>query len=198
MRIGLDFDNTIVKYDELFCKIAIASKNIPEELAINKNAVRDYLRSIDREEYWTHMQGEAYGLHMDFAKIYPGALQFIKSCMKKGNEIFIISHKTKYPYIGPQYDLHKAAMSWINREINSKEILIKTGDIYFEPTKISKIERIRYLKCDVFLDDLPEILLMKEFPYFVKKILFDPENQYKDTDFQKINSWSNLMSAIEL
>lgn len=198
MRIGLDFDNTIVKYDELFYEIGVTSKVIPENLNINKNAIRNFLRSVNRERDWTQMQGLAYGLHMGDAKIYPGALQFIKRAIKNGDQLFIISHKTKYPYDGPLYDFHKAAMDWINSEINSKEILIPPKDIYFEPTKISKVRRIADLKCDLFIDDLPEILIMKEFPSFVKKILFDPENQndLEGSEIIKINSWSDLMGIV--
>ena len=36
MRIGIDFDNTIVSYDELFYQIAQEKKLIPAELPVNK------------------------------------------------------------------------------------------------------------------------------------------------------------------
>ena len=48
MLIGLDFDNTIVSYDALFYKVAIEQKVVPASLPVNKVAVRDHLRSINK------------------------------------------------------------------------------------------------------------------------------------------------------
>ena len=53
MRIGVDFDNTIVCYDRLFHRLARERGLIPETVPQTKGAVRDYLRSIDREDDWT-------------------------------------------------------------------------------------------------------------------------------------------------
>ena len=53
MRIGIDFDNTIVSYDALFHKVAREAGLVPESVAATKVAVRDYLREIGREDDWT-------------------------------------------------------------------------------------------------------------------------------------------------
>ena len=44
MIIGLDFDNTIVSYDELFHRVALEGGLVPGDLPVRKEAVRDYLR----------------------------------------------------------------------------------------------------------------------------------------------------------
>ena len=49
MVLGLDFDNTIIRYDELFHKIACEKDLIPSDLPTEKNAVRDYLREKNIE-----------------------------------------------------------------------------------------------------------------------------------------------------
>ena len=41
MRIGLDFDNTIVTYDSLFHKVATEQGLVPASLPVSKLAVRD-------------------------------------------------------------------------------------------------------------------------------------------------------------
>ena len=43
-KIGIDFDNTIVSYDDLFHKIATEQKLIPENFPHSKLLIRDYLR----------------------------------------------------------------------------------------------------------------------------------------------------------
>ena len=53
MRIGIDFDNTIVSYDELFHKVAV-EQALVSNMQI-KLAVRDYLRKIDNEPVWTEL-----------------------------------------------------------------------------------------------------------------------------------------------
>ena len=68
MRIGIDFDNTIVCYDDVFHKAASLQGLIPEGLPSSKNSVRDYLRKIGKEENWTRLQGTVYGSRMDLAK----------------------------------------------------------------------------------------------------------------------------------
>jgi len=72
IHLGIDFDNTLVSYDELFWKLARESNLIPESIAVKKEAVRDYLRSIDKEGNWTEMQGTVYGLRIEEAKPFTG------------------------------------------------------------------------------------------------------------------------------
>ena len=94
MKIGLDFDNTIVNYDQVFYTVAIEWDAIPRETAANKLAVRDFLRKSGKEELWTLMQGYVYGTRMSEVKPYPGFLEFIRSASEAGHTLVIISHKT--------------------------------------------------------------------------------------------------------
>jgi hypothetical protein len=179
MRIGIDFDNTIVSYDALFHRIAFEKKLIPGQIPVNKIAVRDYLRSTDQEDQWTLMQGEVYGLRMHEAQAYPHAIEFMIQAKKAGHQLYIISHKTKNPFMGPPYDLHQAAKLWVNSHlIFENNSLFAPEHVFYELSKDKKIERARSLGCDVFIDDLPEILAMPGFPEHTKKILFDPELQH--------------------
>ncbi len=200
MRIGFDFDNTIVSYDALFHKVAIEQGVIDETVPVNKIAVRDYLRSIDRENSWTEMQGYVYGARMREAQCYPHVLDVMRQMKQAGHELAIISHKTKYPYLGQQYNLHDAAHLWIEEYlVDEIGALIPVEQIFFEITKENKLNRISQWQCDVFIDDLPEILLSQHFPKKTQRYLFDPEQHYVNASFPDIkiiSSWSLLGSCV--
>jgi len=44
MRVGLDFDNTLIRYDELFHNLALKQGLIPDSVPPQKNKIRDHLR----------------------------------------------------------------------------------------------------------------------------------------------------------
>src|SRR5579872_4597470 len=194
MRMGFDFDNTIVNYDKIFHTVAKEQGLIPIDLPKNKTAVRDYLRSIDKENCWTEMQGYVYGARMSEAEAYPGALRFIRLAKEAGHTLAIVSHKTKYNYLGEKYDLHQAARAWIKQYLcDEEQLFIPEQQIYFELTKEEKLARIASFGCDIFIDDLPEILLALQFPSKTQRILFDPQNHHQDKaleEIQIVSSWS--------
>lgn len=196
MRIGLDFDNTIVSYDELFHKVAREQDLVPPETAVNKLAVRDYLRKAGQEDRWTEMQGYVYGARMDEAAAYAGVIDFMRSARDAGHQLLIVSHKTRQPFLGPQYDLHSAARAWIEQHLLADgQPLIPETQIFFELTKPQKIARIAACRCDVFIDDLPEILLADGFPKNAERLLFDPECHHTESaapELNRVGSWAEI------
>src|SRR5258708_30781980 len=141
MLIGLDFDNTIVSYDALFHQVALEKSLIPASLSKSKVAVRDYLRGVDNEDAWTEMQGYVYGARMAYASPYPGATAFMRRARQHGISLAIVSHKTRYPFLGPRYDLHEAARSWVKDKLAAQN-LIDVDQVFFELTKDDKIHRV--------------------------------------------------------
>ncbi len=196
MRIGIDFDNTIVSYDALFHTVANERGLIPPDIPINKVAVRDYLRRTGQESLWTEMQGYVYGARMDEASPYPGVTEFLGRAAAAGHEVAVISHKTKHPFLGPPYDLHAAARNWVETHLRKDTIaLVPADQVFFELTKEEKLARIEAFGCDIFIDDLPEILQAKAFPTGVRRVLFDPECNHAVADFpgiRLIHSWDEL------
>jgi hypothetical protein len=201
MHIGFDFDNTIVSYDALFHKIATEQALLSDSIPVNKLAVRDHLRATNREELWTEMQGYVYGARMQEAQAYPDAIKVIKALKNDGHTLSIVSHKTKYPYLGQAYDLHAAARNWINHYLCDQGLaLIEYENIYFEVTKEDKISRIAKENCDVFIDDLPEILLTQYFPSETRRFLFDPEQHHVNLNLpniKRVSSWAMLKSSLK-
>lgn len=199
MRIGFDFDNTIVSYDALFHRVAVEQSLIPADVPQSKLAVRDYLRKTGNEDAWTEMQGYVYGARMSDAEAYPGAIEFMRLARDRGIAMVIVSHKTRHPFLGPKYDLHEAARGWVaNSLVEKGENLIDPALVFFESTKEAKIARIAESACDYFIDDLPEILRMPGFPEQTARILFDPESHHgADAMNQKFESWRQIQNYFE-
>ena len=107
MRIGIDFDNTIACYDGVFRRAAIERGLVPADIGSSKNAVRDHLNGSGRKDEFTELQGYVYGARMDLAAPYPGVAAFITAARVAGHDLFVVSHKTRHPFLGPQHDLHE-------------------------------------------------------------------------------------------
>jgi len=198
MIVGFDFDNTIINYEKLFKKIAYKKKLVPKNIKSNKNSVKEYLIKKNKETEWTILQGEVYGKYIMDAKIYVGVKKIMKSLSKNKIKFYIISHKTKFPYLGKKINLHMAAKKWINKNLlrNNNSINLSIKDVFFENTIKKKISRINKLRCNIYVDDLTKIL--KLLPKGVMKILFTPNKKNKQKkpiitmnkwmDFNKITS----------
>lgn len=186
MIIGVDFDNTIVCYDELFHREAMLRNLIPAETPPIKEAVRNCLRQLDREESWTELQGHVYGTVIDDAPRFPGVIEFFADCKRKGVGVCIISHRTRKPYLGEDVDLHQAARRWLRKQGIE-------ADVFLEETKEAKFQRIARQSCSHFIDDLPEFLLDKDFPSGIERILFDPHRKHSQrTDLARAESWTEI------
>ncbi|MCC7145932.1 MAG: hypothetical protein IT443_05760 [Phycisphaeraceae bacterium] len=208
MLIGIDFDNTIVCYDGVFHRVAVAEGLIPPVVGQGKNDVRDYLRSVGREEDWTRLQGLVYGRRILEARPYEGVLEFFRKAKREGLVVKIISHKTRQPYLGELYDLHEAALGWLRHygffdlggkvETPSacgglyKENSRGEGDVYLELTKEAKLRRIAEAGCTHFVDDLPEFLAESGFPGDVQKILWNPAGGQVAGPWMAIRAWKDL------
>lgn len=195
MHIGIDFDNTIVCYDALFHRVCLEKGLIPREIPVNKSDVRNYLRSIGNEQAWTEMQGYVYGARMREASPYPGVLEFIAACRQKGTPISVISHKTKYPFLGPQYDLHQSAWDWLEQEhfFDTNGLAVSRQNVFLELTKESKLDRIGKSGVTHFIDDLPEFLGMPGFPERIRRVLFDPNELYgAEERYTRVTSWCDI------
>ena len=201
MIFGLDFDNTIVSYDALFHKVSVEQNLINSDFDINKIKIRDYLRSINKEDVWTKMQGYVYGFRMQEADAFPFVKDFFNKVIGSEHKIYIVSHKTRFPFLGEKYDLHNAAKNWIKNNLISNNLPQFTlEDCFFESTKDEKVKKIQDLKCDIYIDDLPEILENQYFPENCKKILFDPENNYQENLYKNISitkSWLQVINEID-
>jgi hypothetical protein len=196
INIGLDLDNTIINYSETFYEVALEKKLIPRNFSKNKVLIKDFFHKNKKYDLFTKLQGEIYGKQIIKAKIYSGFKEFIDLISNKEANLYIISHKTKYPIIGDKVDLHECAINFLKKKNILDNTIIKQKNIFFEPTVEKKIKRIINLKLDVFVDDLPKILLHQDFPSATKKILIDYSNSNKEFTGITANKWNEVFKNI--
>ena len=199
MHIGIDFDNTIVCYDRLFPALAVEQGLISSDQALSKEALRKHFIFQGQEEVWTRLQGVGYGPQMHRAELYPGVLAFIKSVLSQNHAVSVVSHKTRYPYLGEAYDLHFFAHRWLGENIIQHLTIEERShfNYYFEASIESKVARIRTVGCTHFVDDLEKILLHGDFPDSVRKILFTQKKRDQtDPDITQMHSWQEAFGLL--
>lgn len=192
MLIGLDFDNTIVCYDNAIARLAEDIAELPRDLPRTKLALRDFLRHTNREPEWTAFQGTLYGPGMDFAEPFTDATAVMQALLQRGHRLVIVSHRTPRPYAGPAYDLHACARRWIATNL-APQGLFFGDDVFFYAHRSEKIASIGAQGCQVFVDDLVEVLTDDQFPKTTRPILFDPHEEYVAGPLEVITRWDALL-----
>jgi hypothetical protein len=187
MRIGIDFDNTLARYDLVFTKLAQEWGLIGPDEIKTKHDLRQHIRQKKNGELvWQHLQGEVYGLRMQEAEQFMGEDQFLRRCAATpGIQIFIVSHKTKFGHFDETHtNLRGAACEWMRDKgfFDPMKYAIPEKHLFFESTQQEKVERIASLQCDVFIDDLAELFSSPSFPYTTKKILFSSVESCESLD----------------
>lgn len=195
MRIGIDLDNTIVSYDGVFHRVADQLGVLQGDCGTDKQSVRDHLRSLGRNDDWTELQGIVYGSAMSEASPFPAVTTFFSQAVQQGWDVYIISHRTRHPYAGPKTDLHQAARDWLHGAgvTDTTRIGLPLSRVFFNETLEGKLSCIRDVACDVFIDDLPELLLHPDFPEYVERICFDPHKKCDDHRLDRVGGWSTLV-----
>ncbi len=200
MRIGIDFDNTIAGYDEVFADLARRAGLVNDSFRGGKQAVRDTLRGREGGELaWQSLQGRTYGAGMAAAKLIDGVDAFLRRCRRSGESVFIISHKTAYGHGDPErINLRQASLAWMASQGFFAEFGygLRREDIFFEATREEKLARIAALRCDVFIDDLHEVLSAPTFPAGVRRILFAQTKNGNDLKLVHCRTWAEVHEAV--
>ena len=129
--IGVDFDNTIINYLNVFKKI-LKQKKIRFGKNLNKEIFKKKITNKFDEDYYTRVQSEVYGKNILFASKFVNVKKNLKNLRKK-NILYLISHKSKYPILGKKINLRKKALEWMkqndlygNKKVfNIKNIFLK-------------------------------------------------------------------------
>jgi hypothetical protein len=175
-RIGIDLDNTLINYDQVFCTLA-AERGLVDPASVHCKAdVRAALRALpDGEITWQRLQGAVYGKGVGQAVLFQGADEFLLRARERGCEIFIVSHKTEFGHYDPdRVNLRIAALAWMEAQgfFRDDGFAIPSGNVRFASTRSGKIAAICELGVSIFIDDLPEVLEDGGFPAAVTGILF--------------------------
>ena len=188
MRIGLDLDNTIVCYDEVFQFIAKDLGLVSETWKGGKSRVRSELWSRPGGELaWQRLQGQAYGKYMHRATLFPGVGNFLIRTKVRGDKVFIVSHKTEFGHHdSEQIPLRREALHWMcnHRFFDQTGFGLSEEDVFFESSRKAKIRKIAELDCDIFIDDLREVFAEPSFPDSTRKILFGKQKVETDDAYK--------------
>ena len=201
MRIGLDFDNTIIRYDDVFRKSAIERGLVSANFSGTKQQVRDAIRLLpDGEHQWQALQGYVYGKGIQGATLFAGLDDFLRRARTHGCTILVVSHKTEFGHFDPdRVNLRGAAMQWMEGQgfFAEQGFSLIPSNVHFASSRSEKLSRIGELACDVFIDDLEEVLSDPEFPNFVRRILLS-ENAEKlvDLPYEVCRDWVSIQGTV--
>jgi hypothetical protein len=204
MRVGIDFDNTIAAYDGLFARLA-AERNLFTDPPAAKRRLRNELRRRpDGESEWRRLQALAYGPRMQGAGMYDGVAAFFDVCRRRGIDVHIVSHKTRYSnFESDGTDLRQAALGWMsgNGFFDADGFALDRAQVHFTDTRQEKVQVIAALDCDHFVDDLIEVFNEPGFPAAVERILFDPaedgsENENNNNNLVRYAHWDQIREHI--
>jgi len=197
MRIGIDFDNTVINYENVFYRYGVMNNLVPGNIEKDKTVIRDYIRKKFGDKYWTELQILVYGEKISEAKVEDGFEKFVKKCRDENIPVFVISHKTEYDALGMGVNLREKAFSWMeeNNFFSKDNLGFKREDICFAERKSEKIERIKGLSCTHFIDDLIDIFIDKNFPEDVMKIYYAKngvDSDFNLKNFYIFKNWSEI------
>jgi len=200
-RIGIDFDNTLARYDNVFYEASRSAGFTDLKPRQSKQQIRDHIRKQPNgDDHWQRLQAQVYGHRMAEAELFEGVGPFFHTCMTSDVEIFIVSHKTefaKYDPDGP--NLREKALQWMGdkRFFDRSGYGISKSNVYFEATRREKIARIVNLNLSLFIDDLEEVFLESDFPENVEALHFSSEySGLSQNPFTSYRNWTDIANAI--
>ncbi|MFH2204177.1 MAG: hypothetical protein ABIJ96_13745 [Elusimicrobiota bacterium] len=201
LRIGLDFDNTVIRYDDVFCGLARERGWLAAGDDCSKTELRERLVREDGDDLrWQRLQADAYGEHMRRARVFPGCREFLRWAADHGHRVFIVSHKTETSNFAPGVRLRERALAWLQtNEFVSNGVPAEGGvankDVFFLATREEKVAKIVELRLDLFVDDLLPVLRHAEFPRATCGVHFAPAGSRREAGAVTAGSWSGVTAA---
>ena len=201
--IGIDLDNTIIDYGDLFYQVAVVERLITDSAhSVAKTDVREQVRALaDGEAKWQLVQSIVYSQELVRAQLFEGVTEFLNHCREREVGVNIISHKTEFPNSAevPAVNLRQAALDWLEQRgvvEPAAGFLVPRQHVSFHATRQEKLASIREQQCDYFIDDLPQVLAAPSFPATTKRILFSPDRNDGPHDFISCTCWREIDKVI--
>jgi hypothetical protein len=199
--VGIDFDNTIIHYSEVFRRIAADLAIFEATEARTKDQVRAAARKMpDGELVWQKIQAIAYGSRIMDARPADGIREFLVRSAREGIKIKIISHKTTFAACDEKRtNLREAAMLWLRKNgIFDAGCGLVEQDCIFANSRNEKIGHIISHGCSHFIDDLIDVFTDPLFPNSISKFLYLPEGELEEKieDVNIARSWHEISNAI--
>ena len=186
-KIGIDLDNTIINYNNAFTKFLKKKKIHLKE--INRDKIKKISNENPKIINWTYAQEEIYGKYIKYAKLFSYYKSFEKFAIKNKFKLYIISHKTRLSEYSKKYDLRKVANLWLKKNLKKKKY-----KIFFLNSITEKLNKIKTINPDFYIDDLEKILINKRLPKKIKKIHFSIKKKSKVLNF---DNWKKIKEFIK-
>ena len=203
LRIGLDFDNTLIDYSDVFAKVFVtesARRDItPSELPTGKQAVKQAAIKLAGETFWMSIQGLAYGRGIIDGKLSSGVADFLHTARKDHADLYIASHKTEYGHFdNSKTNLRTAARDWMEDQgfFDPDGFDLHPSWLFFEGTLSKKINRIGALNLDYFIDDLKKVLKSPDFPKYTRGIWFQPQPLAHKNSITPCYNWHTIRELV--
>ena len=199
MLIGLDLDNTIIRYERSI--LAIGSDmgiDFSELDERTKKALRDRVRGLPNgESIWQTIQAKVYGSELDKAELSKGFKEFCFIAKLRGYNLCVVSHKTDISHADPlKILLRVAANRWLDNHGFFHKLGFRIDQIHYCATQNEKIRKIQSLGCEVFVDDLTELFENPLFPQSTRKIHFNPGSRLEQSKQESCRSWREITKAL--
>ena len=201
MKIGIDFDNTIANYDEVFFSVFDSfGFELPVSIT-RKEDLKDWLKKTQNQSdlIWQKIQGKVYGKFMNQAKLNNGVANFFLRAKKNSASIYIVSHKTLYGHFDEEkVNLRTEAMKWLEKKnfFDQRFLSISENNVFFLKSREDKVKKINELGLDYFIDDLSEVYDEPLFPKNTYKILYNKKNPDNVNIDYKTDSWNKISNKI--
>jgi hypothetical protein len=194
---GVDFDNTIVSYDEVLGAIAKQRGLVDASEVGSKRKIRDRIRQLpDGEMEWQKCQALIYGPCINEARLIDGVFEFFHLCAQRCVKVYIVSHKTELSRFDTTgTNLRQAALDWMTRQrfFDANGLGLSESDVFFADSRREKTDTIAKLQCTHFIDDLVETFLEETFPQSTARILYDPSrDEPAPRGITVMRSWKDI------
>ena len=190
-KIGLDLDNTIIDYSQSYTKVA---EFLNLQLT-NRNRIeikKFLIESPSNDLAWQKFQSILYTKGLDYAVVSPGLFNFLRYCKLYKIEVYIVSHKTEStPKEFGNLDLRSPALNWLKHQEIVPDLIGLKNVLFCESRKM-KIDLVNKINCDIFVDDLEEILTDDHLNTNIRKILFS-----RDLKENSISSFESLIEVLQ-
>ena len=197
-KIGIDLDNTIISYDDVFQLAANKFGLLDNNNCLSKESLRNQIRNQKNgEKKWQKLQGYVYGEGINEAVLFPGVYRFLWRCKERNIDVEIVSHKTEFGHFdSKKISLRDSATNFLINHglLDNKNPLIKK--VTYKNNKKEKIDYIKQNNYECFIDDLEEIIFSEELEG-QKGILLSRDNlSVKNSNNVIAQSWEEISQSV--
>jgi len=183
-RIGVDLDNTIIDYSLAY--EVIGRQFEFETVLLDRESIRTYLQLQGDGIEWQRFQSLLYTEGLINAQPANGVREFFELCRLLQIEVSIVSHKTiQTPIFFGARNLRQPAIEWLEEHLLVSN-LVDSDHLHFCSTQLEKVYTINELGCELFVDDLLEVLVNPELSSEICRVLYVGESTKNVPNREKV------------